>query len=319
MTGRRPQTESPAGPTPWEHAPVADERHDTADGPAAAVALVLGAGGPTSAAWLAGALDGLATGTGWDPRTADLVVGTGAGADLAVGLRRGRPTGALRTEATATEVVTPATAGPPTSRRPADPVLALRATLRRPPRPGLILDGVRPVPTTVPVGVTPRHATTDADRRTDDGWPEGLWLCTVRLPDGRRIVFGRDDHPGTTTETAVRAARSDRWANTPVTIGARRYVEASAWSATNADLVAGLGFDVVVVVVPATSLWWQRRQLRREVARIHGADAPVLVLEQATGGHDDPTAAADAAAASVAARLRAEPAWARRLRIPSNR
>lgn len=319
MTADRSAAESPTVPAPWEHAGVAGERHETSEGPAAAVALVLGAGGPTSAAWLAGALDGLAIGTGWDPRTADLVVGTGAGADLAVGLRRGATTATLREEATAIGPVVPAAAGPPTSRRPADPLLALRAALRRPPRAGLILEGVRPVPTTVPIGLPPRHATTEADRRTDAPWPEGLWLCTLRLPDGRRVVFGRDDHPGTSTDTAVRAACSDRWANVPVTIGARRYVDASAWSATNADLVAGLGFDVVVVVVPATTAWWQRRQLRAEVGRIHRADAPVLVLEQATGGHDDPTAAADAAAASVAARLRAEPAWARRLRMPSNR
>ena len=318
MTGDD-EVESPAVPTPWEHAPVADERHDTPGDAPAAVALVLGAGGPTAHAWLAGALDGLAVGTGWDPRTADLVVGTGAGADLAVGLRRGRSTGALRTEATVGDAVTPATAGPATSRRPADPALALRAALRRPPRVGQVLEGLRPTPTVTPVEHVPRHATTDADHLADAPWPEGLWVCTVRLPDGRRVVFGRDDHPGAATRTAVQAGCSGRFSHVPVHIGARRYVEGTTWSATNADLVAGLAYDVVVVVVPATTAWWQRRQLRHEVARVQRADAPVLVLEQATGGHDDPTAVADAAAASVAARLRAEPAWARRLRIPTNR
>ena len=58
MTGND-EVESPAVPTPWEHAPVADERHDTPGDAPAAVALVLGAGGPTAHAWLAGALDGL--------------------------------------------------------------------------------------------------------------------------------------------------------------------------------------------------------------------------------------------------------------------
>src|SRR2546421_11056343 len=44
------------------------------------VGLVLGAGGVTGGAWLTGALDALATETGWDPGSADRVVGTSAGA-----------------------------------------------------------------------------------------------------------------------------------------------------------------------------------------------------------------------------------------------
>ena len=55
------------------------------------VALVLGAGGATGHAFHAGVLSALAERTGWDPRTADLIVGTsagsGVGAILRVGLR----------------------------------------------------------------------------------------------------------------------------------------------------------------------------------------------------------------------------------------
>ena len=43
------------------------------------VGLVLGAGGVQGGAWLTGALDALADETGWDPATADVVVGTSAG------------------------------------------------------------------------------------------------------------------------------------------------------------------------------------------------------------------------------------------------
>jgi hypothetical protein len=38
------------------------------------VGLVLGAGGITGGAWLAGTLSGITAATGWEPGTADLVV-----------------------------------------------------------------------------------------------------------------------------------------------------------------------------------------------------------------------------------------------------
>jgi NTE family protein len=43
------------------------------------VGLVLGAGGVLGGAWLTGGLDALAIETGWDPASADRVVGTSAG------------------------------------------------------------------------------------------------------------------------------------------------------------------------------------------------------------------------------------------------
>jgi NTE family protein len=43
------------------------------------VGLCLGAGGVVGAAWLIGALEALADETGWDPTSADHIVGTSAG------------------------------------------------------------------------------------------------------------------------------------------------------------------------------------------------------------------------------------------------
>ena len=59
------------------------------DGQVRSVGLVLGAGGAVGGAYHAGALAALADATGWDPRTADLVVGTSAGAATAASLRAG--------------------------------------------------------------------------------------------------------------------------------------------------------------------------------------------------------------------------------------
>src|ERR1700730_17697138 len=44
------------------------------------VGLVLGAGGVMGGAWITGGLHALATETGWDPASADYIVGTSAGA-----------------------------------------------------------------------------------------------------------------------------------------------------------------------------------------------------------------------------------------------
>src|SRR5262245_59452834 len=55
------------------------------------VGLVLGAGGVQGGAWLTGALDALATETGWDPMEADRIVGTSAGAMIGAIVSAGVP------------------------------------------------------------------------------------------------------------------------------------------------------------------------------------------------------------------------------------
>ncbi|MEO6025656.1 MAG: patatin-like phospholipase family protein, partial [Candidatus Binatia bacterium] len=55
----------------------------------ARIGLVLGAGGATGHAFHIGVLSALEEATGWDPRTADVIVGTSAGAVIAALLRGG--------------------------------------------------------------------------------------------------------------------------------------------------------------------------------------------------------------------------------------
>src|SRR6516162_9218892 len=64
---------------------VNDERRDGR----ARVALVLGAGGPVGRAFHAGVVRALEDACQWDARTADLIVGTSAGAQAAALLRAG--------------------------------------------------------------------------------------------------------------------------------------------------------------------------------------------------------------------------------------
>ncbi|SMD25774.1 hypothetical protein [Kibdelosporangium aridum] len=59
-------------------------------------ALVIGCGGTLGFAWTAAVLDALHSQAEWDPRTADVLVGTSAGADRVPGLRPARSTGMTR-------------------------------------------------------------------------------------------------------------------------------------------------------------------------------------------------------------------------------
>src|SRR5215212_279932 len=55
------------------------------------VGLVLGAGGVMGGAWMVGGLDAVARETGWDPASADYVVGTSAGSLVASACVAGVP------------------------------------------------------------------------------------------------------------------------------------------------------------------------------------------------------------------------------------
>ncbi len=266
------------------------------------VGLVLGAGGVAGGAWHGAVLTALAE-AGWDARTADLVVGTSAGSGVAATLRLGVPphdlvAGALGEPMSDVGRSYAERAGGPIEiplppiggriPRPSAPGLALRA-LAQPTRfrPFVALAGL------LPAGRAPTDFIGDRIRRThDDRWPDApTWICAVRLSDGARVVFGRDlvpDH----LATAVEASSAIPGFFEPVDHDGDRYVDGGAHSPTNADLVAGLGFDLVVVSSPmsATSDALRRprwsgarglhtRTLATEVRRVRDAGTPVLVLQ----------------------------------------
>jgi NTE family protein len=126
-------------------------------------------------------------------------------------------------------------------------------------------------------------------------WPKDpLWICAVRLRDGRRVVFGRDaDAPATSVGEAVAASCAIPAFFEPVVIGGERHVDGGVHSPTNLDLLGGLGLDLIVVSSPmsiagrsrpqATANWAVRRfcraQLDREAIGVRRRGTPVLAFQ----------------------------------------
>jgi NTE family protein len=274
------------------------------------IALVLGAGGVIGGAYHAGALAALAEGTGWDARDAALIVGTSAGSGAAASLRLGISPGDHLRRAQDLEPDDPAPDldpalprrrvelpdhpgfAPLDLLRPTAPFLLLSTFLAPGPvRPGL-LSGL------LPRGRVPTAFLGDRVRAGfGERWPdEPTWICTTRARDGKRVVFGRDDVDDTDLGTAVQASSAVPGYFEPVRIGDHQYLDGGAFSPTNADLVAGLGFDLVVVISPMSAVptalglagaldprlssrTLHARTLAREVATVRDRGTPVLVLQ----------------------------------------
>ena len=123
-------------------------------------------------------------------------------------------------------------------------------------------------------------------------WPERpTWICVVRLRDGARVVLGRDDVPLPHLADAVEASSAVPGLLTPVALGGTDYVDGGTHSTTNVDLVARLGFDLVVVVAPMTAVpsalrrrpdWGKllhSRVLAAEVGEVRATGTTVLVVQ----------------------------------------
>jgi NTE family protein len=303
----------------------------------ASVGLVLGAGGVIGHAWHAGVLAGLAEGLGWDARGADVVVGTSAGSVVAALLRADVDPLDLHGSATGGRVSTEgrralARAGlgsaprgpvppPDGSRyRPASPSLLVRTAFT--PwrlRPGLFLAGG------LPRGRADTAGLGDAARRLHgDRWPDRpLWLCAVSLGDGRRVVLGRDE-VGVPVDVglAVQASCAIPGWFAPVQVGEGEMVDGGVHSPTNADVLAGLQLDVVLVSAPMSldraaarrprsdrmARIGHRLSLQREVAVVRDEHTEVVSLQPGVDDLDvlGPTAMSldPARRAAVAARAR---------------
>jgi NTE family protein len=263
------------------------------------VGLVLGAGGVVGQAYHSGVLAALHAEIGWDAREAHLIVGTSAGSVTGAFLRGGVSPADLVAYSTRTPLTSEAlrraaatarqatTSPPPARRLVAAPRLLARAATRpwELVRPGVVIaaalpDGTRSL----------RHRTAVLTQLVGGKWPDGLWLCAVRLSDGRRVVFGREGAPATDVGTAVAASCAIPAYFEPVEIDGVRHVDGGVYSPTNAELCAGLELDLVIVCSPLSTrhlqpvLDWGVRaasglRLRLEVEAVRRRGTPVVVFQ----------------------------------------
>ena len=267
------------------------------------IGLVLSAGGFSGAAHHSGVLDALSSVTGWDSRTSDVVVGTSAGSLIAVSLRAGisphdlacyytddtmTPEGQKIIDRVTTSLKVPEPGFSGNSKIPSKPSLVLKE----------IFLGGRPRPMVAVTGIIPEgqfDGSSFAERTSQihpDPWPEKpTWLCALDLDSGKRVVFGRDDVK-VDVGTAVQASSAIPGRFIPVNLNGRRYIDGGVHSLTNADLLAPLQLDLVIISSSSTltgshrnsslSVAWNSRTLQKEIEQIRSNGTEVLTFEPTT-------------------------------------
>lgn len=258
-------------------------------------------------AYHAGALAVLEHDLGWDPRDAEIIVGTSAGSVVGAMLRRGIPASDLAALAVgASTTATPAELAAAVRGRGPIPGPGLRSLLRPPriPSPALVtrwltrpwrLDPVLAFSGLLADGtVDLLEHSADHAAAMGDGWPdEPLWLCAVRQHDLRRVVFGRDSSPA--LPSAVMASCAVPGYFRPVEVDGATYIDGGVRSPTNADILRGEDLDLVIIVSPMSGrelnrfdpYTWVRRYAKAkvdaEVASLLLRRIPAVVIEPGPG------------------------------------
>jgi NTE family protein len=197
-------------------------------------ALVLGGGGPVGRAWEIGLVDGFA-GQGIDLGTADLIIGTSAGAVVGAQL-------ALKQGFAAPPKID---APPPVySGSMVDLAIAM-ARAAQSPEPELIR---------AEIGKMAQDAQTISEEASvsrsmfapfvGQAWPNQFRATTVNARTGQLQVW--DASSGALLERAIAASTAAPCIWPPITINGERYIDGGVRSMLNADLA--IGFDIVIAV-----------------------------------------------------------------------
>jgi NTE family protein len=270
------------------------------------VGLVLGAGGVVGQAYHAGVLAALEHDLGWDPRTADVIVGTSAGSVTGSLLRLGMKAEDLAAAAVEAplsfdgeQVLGPLA----DDDRPEFPPLVWRDLLRpwRAPSPALVARmlrrpfAVRPglaLATLLPTGEIDLAVHTDKlTELHGTDLPDGLLICAARRRDGARTVFGRPGAPRASLAEAVAASCAIPGYFRPIEVEGIEYFDGGVHSPTNADVLRDADLDLVLVISPMSAAGgWARtpdalfrrashRRLEREAEKLRAAGTRVVTFE----------------------------------------
>ncbi len=283
------------------------------------VGLVLGAGGVLGGAWLTGGLNAIARETKWDPASADFIVGTSAGSVIGTLLAAGVPPWFMVAHSageTFEGLEGPDGRAAGEADRAGGAVFRLHRGLPQL-GPGSLRLGVtslrNPLRYTplqllagwLPAGLVSTDAIKDIVRRAVPGrWVDhpSFWAVACDYGSGRRIPFGRVGEPPAEIADAVAASCAIPGFYRPVRIGRRRYVDGGVCSASNLDLLAGRGLDLVICLNPLSSLepddaagaagWMGRasqrangRRLGHEAKRVRAFGTEVVLIQPVAEDH----------------------------------
>jgi NTE family protein len=242
------------------------------------IGIVCGSGGDVGVAFMSGCVTAIHEATGWDPSSADYVVGTSGGSLIAATLRAQIPpedfhatmVGTKRTPV-GTAKLTAAVMGsakdnlPPlaqdalTHARLTGPELLQRSAIRP--------HQIRPIAlaaAALPEGpLDTQFVHNKVNLLIGEAWPDAPMLITAtRMDNGHRIVFTGHSRVRTTLPTAVAASCAIPSIFKPVEIDGARYVDGGLHSSTNADVLLGHELDAVIILSPLSS----NRMISRSLA-----------------------------------------------------
>jgi len=240
-------------------------------------ALVIGCGGVLGGAWSIATLAALQRQLRWDPREAQVLIGTSSGAVLAALLGAGVAVERLQASqrGEAPDCVW-------NHDRDTGGVLPPLPAAQWPGLPLARLGLRREIPAfTAATGLLPRGR---ADMRpfmrlidsvvTPGDWVPhaATWIIGVDVGSGERVAFGREDAPRMPLNLAVCASYGVPGWCPPVDWQGRSYLDGGIASPTSADLLLGTGVTEAVVLAPMASTrpdrpWSPLSRIERRVRR----------------------------------------------------
>jgi len=243
--------------------PDADDPALAHDGaPTGGLTLVLGGGGAVGIAYHVGVLRALEEVGGLDVRSATTMIGTSAGAVVSAQLRLGQEYGAMLalaggdTDAQGIDKIAPKAIMAPAWQSRAELYRSVvgstwsisRALFRVPlPQPPKALQRL------FPSALFNLDDEAWAHAGIPEEWPvDPLWLVTVDIDSGRRVVLRRPraPHETCTLRHGIAASTAVPGLYQPVHAGSHRLVDGGVHSPTSLDLAARTGCSVAICVAP---------------------------------------------------------------------